>query len=59
MKYAAIIALAFIGICYVQSEHITDYGNVKGRAINLDYVVAERQMFKIQNKTVTIPRVSY
>lgn len=55
MKFAVLFAL--VCISYANSESVMDLGNTKGRAINIEYVVADRQMFKIQNRTVTIPRV--
>lgn len=57
MKFVVFFALLAIG--YVNSEHITDYGEVKGRPLNIDYVFSDRAMYKIQNKTVTLPRVKY
>lgn len=51
-------ALVCIGVCYVNSETITVYGNVEGQVMNIENLFAEREMFKMQNLTVTLPRVN-
>lgn len=57
MKFIVLFALVCVGVVFVESAHVTDYGNVKSAAMNVENIYVDRAMFKVQNKTVTLPWV--
>lgn len=57
MKFFVFFALVCVEVCFVESARTTDYGNVDSSAMNVENIHVDRTMFKIQNRTVTLPWV--
>lgn len=59
MKFIVAFALIFLGVCNIDSAHITNYGNTNTTVLNFENIFEDRLLTVVHNKTVTMPWVNF